>query len=361
MTLNPLLQNWTLPSAFRHLTRSRTDISVRHLTIRWKTPCRNSIGLARISKPPPSRIPLKEWNLRKKQLNYVAGVFFNLSASSSNELRRNLETEFSPKFAKYSSDIILNDKLFQRIDHLWKNRDELALNPEQTRVLELYHRNFIRSGCDLNEKDKERLRYLREQLASLTTNFSQNILKEENEWYLEISEDKLDGLPGYLVEGMKIAASEKNLEGYAITLNRSLIVPFLQYSSRRDLREIAYNAWVGRGANQNENNTENIIDKILKYRFELARLLGFENYSEFKLKIEMAKSPDKVRNLLEQVWQPAREQAIADRSILQDMLQEDGINDALKPWDWRVLFRKKEDWWNLITMKIRSRSIFNWT
>jgi len=341
MTLNPLLQYWETPFGIPPFDK----IEDRHFSEALDHTLENSLleynRIGEDKQTPTFKNTIESMELAEKQLNDVAGVFFNLSASSSNEMRRNLETEFSPKFARYSSDIILNNKLFQRIDHLWKNRDQLALNPEQSRVLELYHRNFVRSGCGLDEKDRERLRHLREQLASLTTNFSQNILKEENEWYLEVSEDKLDGLPEHLVEGMKIAASEKNLEGYVITLNRSLIVPFLQYSSRRNLREIAYNAWVGRGASRNGNNTEDIIGKILKYRFELARLLGFENYSEYKLEIAMAKSPDKVRNLLEQVWQPAREQAIADRSILQDMLQEDGTSDALKPWDWRYYAEKR--------------------
>lgn len=341
MTSNPLLQNWDTPFGLPPFDQ----IADAHFSEAIDYTLKNTLAeinhIAESDTAPTFANTIEEMERAEEQLNAVAGVFFNLLGSCSNEFRRKLETEFSPKFAKFSSDISLNSKLFQRIDRLWKIRDKIDLNPEQQRVLKLYHRSFIRSGCALKEKEKERLRYLKEQLASLTTRFSQNILKEENEWYLEIPEEKLDGLPDFLIEGMKNAARERNLDGYAVTLNRSLIVPFLQYSSNRVLREVAYNAWVDRGNNQNDNNTKEIISEILKYRFELANLLGFANYSEYKLDIEMAKSPDQVRNLLEQVWQPARVQAISDREKLQTMLQEDGINDGLMPWDWRYYAEKR--------------------
>ncbi len=341
MTPNPLLQQWDTPFRLPPFDLIEDD----HFRDALDHVLENTLAeinkIADSNQAPTFENTIEAMESAEKQLNAVDGVFFNLLGSCSNEFRRQLETEFSPKFAKFSSDISLNSNLFQRIDQLWQSRNDIGLSPEQLRVLELYHRGFTRSGCALQEKDKERLRFLKEQLASLTTSFSQKILAEENEWYLEIPEDKLDGLPEFLIEGMKNAARERELEGFVVTLNRSLIVPFLQYSSRRGLRKTAYNAWVGRGNNPNENNTRDIIDKILKYRFELGKLLGFNNYSEFKLDVEMAKSPDQVRNLLEQVWQPAREQAIADRAKLQTMLREEGINDDLKPWDWRYYSEKR--------------------
>ena len=341
MTSNPLLQKWNTPYGlppFDLIKDAHFSTALDH-TLEYTLATINQ--LANNTEPPTFANTIEEMEKAEEQLNAVAGVFFNLLGSCSNEVRRSLETEFSPKFAKFSSDIILNSNLFERIDRLWQKRAELGLQPEQLRVLELYHRNFIRSGCALKGKEKARLRFIKEQLAALTTRFSQNILQEEIDWYLAVPANKLEGLPEYLVDGMKNAARERDLKGYVVTLNRSLIVPFLQYSSRRDLREIAYKAWIDRGNNQNENNTRKIISEILQYRFELANLLGFANYSEYKLNIEMAKSPDKVRNLLEQVWQPARAQAIADRTELQAMLQDDGINDDLKPWDWRYYSEKR--------------------
>ncbi len=341
MTANPLLQKWDTSFGLPPFDLIEDDHFSDALDYTLETTLTEINLIADNDKAATFENTIEGMERAEEQLSAVARVFFNLLGSCSNEFRRKLETEFSPKFAKFSSDINLNSNLFQRIDQLWKTRDKINLNPEQLRVLELYHRSFIRSGCALKEKEKERFRFLKEQLASLTTRFSQNILNEENEWYLEIPEDKLDGLPEFLIEGMKNAAKERNLEGYVVTLNRSLIVPFLQYSSRRELREVTYNAWVGRGDNPNENNNKEIISEILQYRFELAKLLGFTNYSEYKLDIEMAKTPNQVRNLLEQVWQPAREQAIADKEKLQMMLQEEGINDDLKPWDWRYYSEKR--------------------
>lgn len=341
MTSNPLLQKWSTPFKLPPFDRIEDDHFSEALDHTLENTLEEIDRIAESDLPPTFENTIEAMEKAEEQLNDVVGVFFNLLGSCSNEARRKLEIEFSPKFAKFSSDISLNAKLFQRVNHLWQMQSELSLTQEQLRVLELNRRSFIRSGCALDEEAKNRLRYLREELASLTTRFSQNILKEENDWYLEIPEDKHDELPEFLIEGMKNAALERDLMGHVITLNRSLIVPFLQFSNRREFREIAYNAWVGRGANKNDNNTEALIDQILKYRFELAQLLGYDNYSEFKLEVEMAKSPDQVRNLLEQVWEPARKQALADRDVLQEMLHEDGINDNLKPWDWRYYAEKR--------------------
>jgi peptidyl-dipeptidase Dcp len=160
-------------------------------------------------------------------------------------------------------------------------------------------------------------------------------LADERDWFMELSEDDLEGLPDFLIEAARNAGKEKGVNRPVITTSRSLIAPFLQFSARRDLREIAKRAWDARGANGGEHDNLAIAQEILTLRQERAELMGYKNYAEFKLETEMAKTPDNVRDLLMKVWEPAKSAAERDAKILSAMLYVDGINDALQTWDWR--------------------------
>jgi peptidyl-dipeptidase Dcp len=161
------------------------------------------------------------------------------------------------------------------------------------------------------------------------------VLADERDWFMELPEDDLDGLPDFLIEAARNAGKEKGVNGPVITTSRSLIAPFLQFSSRRDLRETAKRAWDARGANGGEHDNLAIAQEILTLRQERAELLGYNNFAEFKLETEMAKTPANVRDLLMNVWEPAKSAAERDAKILSGMLHADGINDALQTWDWR--------------------------
>jgi peptidyl-dipeptidase Dcp len=172
-------------------------------------------------------------------------------------------------------------------------------------------------------------------LASLGTEFSQNVLAEERGWHMALSEEDLAGLPDFVTAAARAAGRERGLNGPAVTLNRSLIVPFLQFSPRRDLRRQAYEAWVSRGANGDAHDNRAIAAEMLALREERARLLGYESFAAYKLEPEMAKTPQAVRELLLRVWEPARKKALADAAVLEAMLHADGIAEPLQPWDWR--------------------------
>jgi peptidyl-dipeptidase Dcp len=161
------------------------------------------------------------------------------------------------------------------------------------------------------------------------------VLADERDWFMELSEDALEGLPDFLIQAARSAGKERGMNGPVITTSRSLIAPFLQFSSRRDLREIAKRAWDARGANGGEHDNLAIAQEILTLRQERAELLGYKNFAEFKLETEMAKTPDNARDLLMNVWEPAKSAAERDAKILSSMLHADGINDALQTWDWR--------------------------
>lgn len=277
----------------------------------------------------------------EETLDRVGGVFWNLAGADSTEAREALQRELAPKLSAFASEVTNNTALFARIEALWQGREGLDLSPEELRVLTLYRRMFVRSGALLEGEAAERLTAVKSRLAVLGTTFSQNVLAEERDWVMDLAEADLAGLPGFVVDAARAAGAERGRPGPVLTLGRSLIVPFLQFSPRRDLRQKAYEAWVARGANGNAHDNRAVAAEILKLREERARLLGYGSFAAYKLEPEMAKTPGAVRDLLMRVWEPAREKALADAAVLEDMLHADGIAGPLEPWDWRYYSEKR--------------------
>jgi len=275
-------------------------------------------------------------------LSKVGGVFFNLSASNTNPDMQEVEREIAPKLAAHQSTIMLNPDLFGRVDALYGKRDQLDLDPQALRVLERYHSSFIRSGAKLKGANKERMSEITQKLATLGTSFSQNILADENSWELVLENDAdLVGLPDFLISAAASAATERGHDGkHVITLSRSLIEPFLQFSDRRDLRETAFRAWSSRGENGGETDNREIIAETLALREERAKLLGFKSFADFKLDDQMAKTPEAVRELLTNVWKPAKARAVKEAEQLQEFANAEGANFDIEPWDWRYYAEK---------------------
>ena len=275
------------------------------------------------------------------ELEKVLGPFYALAGTDSNAKREELQREFAPKLSQFFSEISMDPKLFERINTLWEERETLDLTGEQQRVLMLRHRNFVRSGARLEGAAAERLKAIKTRLAVLGTEFTQNLLEDERSWFMTLQDKDLEGLPEFVCSAARAAGHEKGADGPVITLSRSLIVPFLQFSSRRDLRQKAFEAWAARGANGGETDNRTIATETLKLREERAKLLGYANFAHFKLDTEMAKTPDAVEELLMNVWSPAKAAAVEDASILEAMLHKDGIDGPLMPWDWRYYAEKR--------------------
>ena len=274
-------------------------------------------------------------------LDKVLGVFFTVARADSNPAREDLQRSFSPKLAAHFSDISANKALFARIAVVWDQRDTLDLTDEQARVLLLTHRGFVRSGAALEGTDEARMKEIKGRLAVLGTQFTQNLLADERSWFMELSEDDLAGLPDFVVDAARSAGAENDASGPVVTLSRSLIVPFLQFSPRRDLREKAFRAWEARGAGGGETDNRAIAAETLALREERAKLLGYSNFAAYKLETEMAKTPEAVRGLLMEVWEPAKAQANADAEVLTAMMHAEGVNGDLAPWDWRYYAQKR--------------------
>ncbi|MDB4044817.1 M3 family metallopeptidase [Amylibacter sp.] len=293
------------------------------------------------SDAPTFQNTVEELERSDELMEKVASIFANLASSNSNPTLEALQRKLAPKWAKVDSDIKLNSKLFFRIDTLFKNRMNLNLSKEQLRVLELYHLSFVRSGAELKDSEQQKLKKILQRLAELGTLFTQNLLKDEREWSMNVTEKDLLGCPQFIKDAASEAAKERGIDGYIITLSRSLIVPFLQFSPRRDLRQKAFSAWELRGANQGKTNNLDIVQETLILRQERANLLGYNSFSDFKLETEMAGSPEKVTELLMAVWEPAKLMANRDAKILTEMMKTDGFDEKFLPSDWRYYSEKR--------------------
>lgn len=270
----------------------------------------------------------------EEALNRVLGVLYSIAGADSTEKREELMRVFGPKLAAFGSEVSSNKALFARIEELWSRREELGLSEEQMRVLMLTRRGFVRSGALLEGEAADRLKEIMQRLSVLGTEFTQNLLAAERDWFMELAEDDLEGLPDFVVDAAWAAGKEKGMAGPVITTSRSLITPFLAFSPRRDLRERAFAAWVARGEGEGKADNRPIAAETLALREERARLLGYDSFADFKLETEMAGTPSTVRVMLMAVWEPARAAALADEEKLTERLHADGYNGALEAWDW---------------------------
>src|SRR5579872_7411946 len=276
-----------------------------------------------------------------KLLAKVSAVFYALVSAHSNPEILAIDKEVSLRMARHWNPIMMNAVLFGRIALLHDNRKELTLTGEEVRLLERTYTRFHRAGAGLSEEAKVRMAEINERLAQLGTSFSHHLLGDEQDWFLELAEHDRDGLSEMYIAAAKAAADERGMPGKAIvTLSRSSVEPFLQSSTRRDLREKVFKAFTARGDNGNANDNNALIGEILKLREESAVIMGFPNFACYRLEDSMAKTPQAVRGLLERVWKPARAKALADRDELQALIAAEGGNFKLAPWDWRFYAEK---------------------
>jgi len=269
-------------------------------------------------------------------LTKVDNVFYALTDSNTDEELQRIEAEVAPILAKHNDDIALNDRLFRRVEAVWKGKDKQTLTPEQARLLELTYKTFVRSGAALDETKKAELRKINEELAVLTVKFGENVLKEDNGFtlVLEKTED-LAGLPQDIVTAAAEAAKARGLEGkWVFTLHKPSCIPFFQYSARRDLRERLFRAFISRCDNANEFDNKAVLTKIAALRVRRANLLGYKTHADFVLEENMAKTPAGVYKLLDELWTPALGMAKTEARDLQALIDKEGGNFKLEPWDW---------------------------
>src|SRR5580692_9590378 len=338
---NPLLAEWTTPDAAPPFDRIK-PAHFREAYARALADHEAEIAAITADPAPPSfDNTIAALELAGRPLARVGDVFHLLTGAHSNEALLEIEREMSPLMARHWNKINTNAALFARVDTLMRGIDRLGLDAEQKRVLERYHTGFRRAGAGLDDTAEKRLAEITERLATLGTTFSQNVLADEQAFTLSVAgETELAGLPDFMREAMKSEARERKLDGHVVTLSRSSVEPFLQFSARRDLREKIVRAFAMRGDNGGATDNKAIIAEMVRLRAERARLLGFPDFAHYRLDDAMAKTPAAVRELLETVWARARKTALADRDAMQDLVQEAGGNFKLAPWDWRYYAEK---------------------
>ncbi|WP_299044286.1 M3 family metallopeptidase [uncultured Tateyamaria sp.] len=338
---NVLLQDWNTPFQIAPFDAITDDDFAPALDTALKAHKAEIDAIANADDAPTFANTIEALEAAGDGLDKVLGTFFTVAGADSNPVREGLQRDFSPRLAAHFADISSNKALFARIATIWDARDDLDLTDEQQRVLMLTHRGYVRSGAALDGAEEARMKKIKGRLAELGTAFTQNLLADERDWFMPLAEGDLAGLPAFVVDAARTAGAEKDADGPVVTLSRSIIVPFLQFSTRRDLREKAYRAWTARGANGGDTDNRAIAAEILKLREERAKLLGYDTFAAYKLETEMAKTPAAVRDLLMAVWEPAKSQANADAWALEQMLKADGIDGPLEPWDWRFYAERR--------------------
>ena len=334
---NPLLQAWDEPFGLPPFESVRAE----HFAPAFEEAMaahRAEIDLiANASAAPTFENTIAALDRSGRLLTRTEQLFFNLTASETSPQLQAVERDVAPKLAAHENAVLIDANLFARIDELHAKRNSLLLSPEQLRVLERFHLDSVLAGARLPATVQQRLSEIVERLAQLHTTFSQNVLADEAQWCLWLdSEEDLKGLPETVRSAAKAAATQRGRPGtWAITLSRSIVMPFLTYSKRRDLREQAFKAWTRRGENEGEHDNRPIAQEILALRGEQARLNGYSNFADFALVDRMAAKPDAVAELLAKVWEPAKARVKEEASALRAIAASRGEASDIAPWDWR--------------------------
>ena len=339
---NPLLSPWTGPYGLPPFAEVRAEQFPAAFAAAMRDHLAEIEALAASSEAPTFANTIAAFDRAGRLLERVSSLFYNLASSETSPALQAVQRDMAPLLAAHDSRVFTHAALFARIDALHEQRDHIGLDPEQRRVLERFHLDFVRAGAKLAPPEQARHAAIMERLAELTTRFGQNVLADESEFRL-VLEDEADlaGLPSFVRDAARQAARERGIaEGAVITLSRSHIVPFLTFSERRDLREAAWRAWTSRGEHDGASDNRGVAAEILQLRLEQARLHGYPSYADFALSDTMARGQQAVTSLLAQVWRPARARAEDERAALAALALSRGDSGDIEPWDWRFYAEK---------------------
>jgi peptidyl-dipeptidase Dcp len=336
------LVNWSGPYGLPRFEAIRDEDFTEAFDIALAAHRAEIDDIAANPEPPTLLNTIAALELSGQALSRIGSLFGHRSGADTNDTIQALEREISPKLSRHHAEIGINKALFTRIEALWAARESLSLTVEEHQVLERHWKSFLKSGAQLDAAAQGRLVDLKSRLSSLSTQFGQNVLADEKAWALILSDEaELAGLPGPLRDAMAAAASARGSDGkFAVTLSRSIVEPFLAFSSRRDLREQAFKAWVNRGANDGPTDNRKLIGEILALRDEQAKLLGYATYADLKLDSTMAKTPAAATELMRTVWSKALDRAAIEEADIAALIAAEGGNHPVAPWDWRYYAEK---------------------
>jgi peptidyl-dipeptidase Dcp len=340
---NPLLQKWTGPyggvPAFNQYKVSDFEPAIE---IAIKEKLSEIDAIVNNPKAPTFDNTIAALERSGKAMSRIYTAYGIYGSNLSTPDFDAVETKMSPKLSELSDRVVQNKKLFARIETLYNSKESKKLNSEQQRLIWLYYTDFVREGARLDNVKKEKVAKINQELATLFTRFSQNLLAEENNQYVALkAESDFDGLPAEVKNAAIAEAKDRKLAVMGCIANtRSSIEPFLTFSNRRDLREKAFDIFVKRGDNANANDNNATLVSILQLRTEKAKLLGFPSFAHWSLSNKMAKDPNKTLALMESVWKPAVEKVHQDVAEMQKIVDAEGGNFKIQPWDYRYYAEK---------------------
>ncbi len=338
---NPLLQTWDTPHGlppFALLQAAHFEPALRAaMQAHWAE-------LALIADNPAAPTfdnTVAAFDRAGAQLGRVAAAFYNLTSSATSPALQAVQRAMAGPMAAHHSAVHTDAALFSRLDAVHAQRAGLGLTAEALRLLERVHLDFVSAGAQLPPLPKARYAAIMAELAQLMTRFAQNVLHDESNWQLVLA-DEADcaGLPDFVRASARQAAIERGVDGAVITLARSLIVPFLTFSQRRDLREQAWRAWVGRGEHAGEHDNREVARDILRLRNEQACLHGYASFADYALTDTMAGTHQAVQGLLGEVWPRALLALDGERAALREAMAREGEAGEIEPWDWRYWAEK---------------------
>ncbi len=341
---NPMLEDWDTPFGVPPFDRIESEHYLPAFRAAIEMHAAEIDAITANAEAPTFDNTIEALELSGGKLSRVSRVFFAVDGANSDDVTKETAKTVAPELAAHRDNILLNKALFERVLAVYEQRDSLELSPEQAHLLDETHKQFVRSGANLDDDAQARLREINAELAELSQQFGDNVLEETNNFELLVT-DKADlgDLPASLVA---LAAEEAKRRGHdceecwVFTLQRPSINPFLQYSPNREMRKQLFDGYAMRADNDNEFDNKAIISRMVALRAERSALMGYDNHAAFVLSDNMAETPDNVYGLLDQVWQPALERAKVERADLQAMMEADGIDDRLRGWDWRYYTEK---------------------
>ena len=342
---NPFFENIHTP----HGTVPFDRISVEHYApaIRRGIECQNEEIDAIVRNPQPADFHNTILALEKsgQLLHRVEVVFDNLLSAETNDAMQELAKELMPLLSEHANNITLNERLFERVKTAYEHRDDEPLTAEQRKLTEDTHKGFVRSGANLQGANKEKYRELSRQLSLLTLQFSENNLKETNDYQLVLTDEaQLKGLPQSAIDAAAETAREKQQEGWVFTLHAPSYVPFLTYAADRDLRKEIYMAYNTKCTHANACNNLDIVKQLVNTRLALAQLLGYKDYATYKLERRMAQNSANVYHLLDQLLEAYKPTAQKEYAEVQALAREEqGADFTLMPWDWSYYSQKLKD------------------
>ncbi len=333
---NPLLEKWDTPFETPPFDEIKNEDYLPAFKEAIKLHNTEIEKITNSTEKPTFKNTIEALEYSGELLTRVRNVFGAMRGAMNSDELQAISKEIIPMLSKHQDDINLNASLFKRVKAVYDKRNDLDLTTEQKTLLNKYYKGFVRGGADLNDNDKKEFRKINEELSLLSLKFGENVLAENNKFELVIdNEADLDGLPESIITSAKETAKEKGYENkWVFTIQKPSMIPFLQYSTKRELRKKIYTAYFLKGDHNDNLDNKNNISKIVMLRLKRANMLGYKTHADYVLDEQMAKTPKNVYDLLDKVWKPALKRAKAERDEMQKMIKAEGNNFKLESWDW---------------------------